>query len=170
MLNCCYNEFKYILDHPTVPTVLCVVCQTTSAVVLWRSEFNGGSKQEFYVQYWRISQSSPSMSSPTIHDPGVTADLQYTVKNLVPDTIYIFHIIARNVLGDSFTKSMNCTTDRSRYSIVGLCSLTCSVLSISFCFTLISYTPKAQTSTSIKTHNSFPVFYAFINSASCIYM
>jgi hypothetical protein len=158
LLNCCYNEFKYILDHPTVPTVFYVVCQTISAVVLWGSEFNGGSKQEFYVQYWRISQSSPSMLSPTIHDPCVTADLQYTVKNLVPDTIYIFHIFARNILGDSFTKSMNCTTDRSRYSIVDLYSLTRSVLSISFCFTLISYTLKAQTSTSIKTHKSFPVF------------
>jgi hypothetical protein len=87
-------------DILTVPTVFYVVCQTTSAVVLWRSEFSSGSKQEFYVQYWRISQSSPLMLSPTIHDPGVTADLQYTVKNLVPDTIYICHIIARNVWGD----------------------------------------------------------------------
>jgi hypothetical protein len=158
LFNCCYNELKYILDHPTVPTVFYVVCKTTSANVLCRSEFSAGSQQEFYVQYWRISQSSPSMLSPTIPDPGVTADLQYTVKNLVPDTIYIFHIISRNVLGDSFTKSMNCTTVRSRYIIVGLCLLTCSVLSISFCFTLISYTQKAQTSTSIKSHNSLPVF------------
>ena len=131
MFNCCSNEFKYILDHPTVPTVFYVVCKTTSADVLWRSEFNGGSKQEFYVQYWRISQSSPSMLSPTIPDPGVTADLRYTVNNLLPETLYIFHIIARNVLGDSFTKSVNCTTDRSRY-------IMCSVLSISFCFTLMS--------------------------------
>jgi hypothetical protein len=158
LLNCCYNEFKNILDHPTIPTVFYAVCQTTSAVVLCRSEFNAGSQQEFYVQYWRISQSSPSMLSPTIPDPGITADLQYTVKNLVPDTIYIFHIISRNFLGDSFTKAINCTTDRSRYSIVGMYLLTCSVLSISFCFTLISYTQKAQTSTSNKTHNSFPVF------------
>jgi len=153
-----FQWFKYILDHPTVPTVFYVVCKTTSADVLWRSEFNGGSKQEFYVQYRRISQSSPSMLSPSIPDSGSTSVLQYTVNNLVPDTIYIFHIIARNDLEDSFTKSVNCTTDRSRYIIVGLCLLTCSVLSISFCFTLISYTQKAQTSTSIKTHNSFPVF------------
>ena len=114
MCNYSHNEFKYILDHPIVPSVFYVVCQTTSAVVLWRSEFNGGSKQEFYVQYWRISLSSQAIVSPSILDPGLTSDLQYTVNNLVPETLYIFHIIARNVLGDSFTKSMNCTTDQSR--------------------------------------------------------
>ena len=138
MLNHCSNEFKYILDHPTVPTVFYVVCKTTSANVLWRSEFNGGSIQEFYVQYWRISQSSQPLVSPSIPDRGLTSDLQYTVKNLVPETLYIFHIIARNVYGDSFTKSVNCTTDRSRYIIMGLCLLTCSVLSISLCFELFS--------------------------------
>jgi hypothetical protein len=131
MCNYSHSEFKYILDHPIVPSVFYVVCQTTSAVVLWRSEFNGGSKQEFYVQYWRISISSQAIVSPSILDPGLTSDLQYTVNNLVPETLYIFHIIARNVLGDSFTKSVNCTTDQSRYII-------CSVLSISFCFTLMS--------------------------------
>jgi hypothetical protein len=41
------------------------------------------------VQYWRISQSSPSTLSPSIRDPGETADLQYTVNNLVPETLYI---------------------------------------------------------------------------------
>jgi hypothetical protein len=138
LLNHCSNEFRYSLDHPTVPTVFYVVCKTTSADVLWRSELNGGSKQEFYVQYWRISQSSQSMVSPSIPDRVLTSDLQYTVNNLVPETLYIFHIIARNVLGDSFTTSVNCTTDQSRYIIVGLCLLTCSVLSISFCFALIS--------------------------------
>ena len=138
MCNYSHSEFKYILDHPIVPSVFYVVCQTTSAVVLWRSEFNGGSKQEFYVQYWRISISSQAIVSPSILDPGLTSDLQYTVNNLVPETLYIFHIIARNVLGDSFTKSVNCTTDQSRYIIVGLCLLTCSVLSISLCFELFS--------------------------------
>ena len=147
LFNYCSNEFKYILDHPTVQTVYYVVCKTTSTDVMWRSEFIGGSKQELYVQYWRISQSSPSMLSPTIPNPGVTTDIQYTVKTLVPDTLYIFHIIARNVVWYLFTQSMNCTTDRSRYITVGLCLLTCSVLSISFCFTLISYTQKAQRST-----------------------
>ena len=84
----------YISDKPTTPTIFYVLCKTTSAVVLWKSEFNGGSKQEFYVQYWRISQSSPSMLSPSIPDSGSTSVLQYTVNNLVPDTIYMFQIIA----------------------------------------------------------------------------
>ena len=113
-----FNDCKYILDKPTAPTVFYVVCKTTSAVVLWRSEFNGGSKQEFYVQYWRISQSSSSMLSPDIPDPGVTADIQYTVNNLVPETIYMFQIIARNELGDSLSKSVKCTTDQSMYILV----------------------------------------------------
>jgi hypothetical protein len=34
------------------------------------------------------------MLSPYIPDPGVTADIQYTVNNLVPETIYMFQIIA----------------------------------------------------------------------------
>jgi hypothetical protein len=50
------------------------VCRTTSAVALWRSEFNGGSEQEFYVQYWRISQPLPSMLSPSIPDDRLTTD------------------------------------------------------------------------------------------------
>ena len=110
-----FNNFKYILDKPTAPTVFYVVCKTTSAVVLWKSKFNGGSQQEFHVQYWRISQSSTSILSPNIPDTGVTADLQYTVNNLVPETIYIFQIIARNYLGDSLSKQVKCTTDQSMY-------------------------------------------------------
>jgi hypothetical protein len=66
------------------------VCRTTSAVALWRSEFNGGSKQEFYVQYWRISQPLPSMLSPSIPDDRLTSDLQYTVENLEPEKHYIY--------------------------------------------------------------------------------
>ena len=112
------NDFTYILDKPTAPTVFYVVCKTASAVVLWRSELNGGSKQEFYVQYWRVSLSSKSMLSPSIFDPGLTSDLQYTVDNLVPGTIYLFQIIARNDLGDSLSKSMTCTTDQSMYALV----------------------------------------------------
>jgi hypothetical protein len=112
------NESKFIISQPTVPIVVNVVCKTTSAVVLWRSEFNGGSKQEFYVQYRRISQSSSSMLSLSIPDPGLTSDLQYTVNNLVPETLYIFQIITRNDYGDAFTKSVNCTTDQSMYDVV----------------------------------------------------
>ena len=113
--NYYFYDYKCILDKPTAPTGLYAVCKTTSAVVLWRSEFNGGSKQEFYVQYWRISQSSPSMLSPSIPDPGVAADLQYTVDNLVPEIMYMFQVIARNDLGDSLSTSMKCTTDQSMY-------------------------------------------------------
>ena len=94
------------------------MCRTTSAVVLWRTEINGGSKQEFYVQYWRISQSSSSMLSPSIPDPGMTSDLQYTVNNLVPETLYIFLIITKNDYGGAFTKSVNCTTEQSMHDIV----------------------------------------------------
>ena len=112
------NESKFILDHPTALVVVNVVCQTTSAVVLWRSEINGGSKQEFYVQYWRISQSSSSMLSPSIPDPGMTSDPQYTVNNLVPETIYIFPVIARNNVGDSLSESMTCTTDKRMYVLI----------------------------------------------------
>ena len=81
--------YKHILDKPTTPTIIYVLCKTTSAVVLWKSEFNGGSKQEFYVQYWSISQSS-SMLSPSIPDSGSASVLQYTVDNLVPETIIYF--------------------------------------------------------------------------------
>ena len=109
---------KFIVDQPTVPVVVNVVCKITSAVVLWKPEFNGGSNQEFYVQHWIISQSSHPMLSPSIPDPGVTADLQYTVNSLVPETLYIFQIITRNYYGEAFTKSVNCTTNHSMYDVV----------------------------------------------------
>ena len=59
-----------------------------------------------------------STLSPSIPDPGETADLQYTVNNLVPETLYIFHIIARNEFGDSLSKSVKCATDESMYEVV----------------------------------------------------
>jgi hypothetical protein len=68
--------------------------------------------------YWRIPQSSPSTLSPSIPDPGETAELQYTVNNLVPETLYIFHIIARNEFGDSLSKSVKCATAESMYEVV----------------------------------------------------
>ena len=111
-------NLKFIVDQPIVPVVVNVVCKITSAVVLWKPEFNGGSNQEFYVQHWRISQSSHPMLSPSIPDPGVPADLQYTVNNLVPETLYTFQIIIRHNYGNAFTKSVNCTTDHSMYDVV----------------------------------------------------
>ena len=80
--------YKYILDKPTTPTIIYVLCKTTSAVVLWKSEFSGGSKQEFYVQYWSISQSS-SMLSPSIPDSGSTSVLQYSQQLGTRDHLYI---------------------------------------------------------------------------------
>ena len=68
-------DSTYISDKPTNPTIFYVLCITTSAVVLWKSEFNGGSKQDFYVQHSRISQSSPSMLSSSIPDSGSTSVL-----------------------------------------------------------------------------------------------
>ena len=41
-----------------------------------------------------------------------------TVNNLVPETLYIFHIIARNEFGDSLSKLVKCTTDESMYEVV----------------------------------------------------
>ena len=113
-------NLKFIVDQPTLPVVVNVVCKITSVVVLWKPELNGGSNQEFYVQHWIISQSSHSMSSPSIPDPGVTADLQYTVNNLVPETLYIFQIITRNDYGEAFAKSVNCTTDHSMYDVLNI--------------------------------------------------
>ena len=72
----------FILDQPTAPVVVNVVCITASVVVLWRLESNGESQQEFYVQYSRISQSSPSMLSPSIPDSGLTSDLQVHSRHL----------------------------------------------------------------------------------------
>ena len=37
----------FILDQPTAPVVVNVVCITASVVVLWRLESNGESQQEF---------------------------------------------------------------------------------------------------------------------------
>jgi hypothetical protein len=105
----------YFIEQPTSPTVVCVVCQTTSATVLWKPEMNGSSTQTFFVKFWSPSQSSQATLTPAISDPGSDADVQHTINNLVPETSYIFQIIARNLFGDSLSKSVNCTTNESRY-------------------------------------------------------
>jgi hypothetical protein len=76
---------------------------------------NGGSTLTFFVKIWSPSQSSQATLTPAISDPGSDADVQYIINNLVPEAIYIFQIIARNVYGDSLSKSVNCTTNESRY-------------------------------------------------------
>ena len=97
------------------PTVDFVVCQSTSATVLWKPEMNGGSTQTFLVKFWSLSQSSHAKLTPAISDPGSDSDVQYQINNLVSETIYIFQIIARNVYGDSLSKSVNCTTNERWY-------------------------------------------------------
>jgi hypothetical protein len=67
--------------------------------------------------FTEISQSS-SMLSPSIPDSGSASVLQYTVNNLVPETIYIFPVIARNNVGDSLSESMTCTTDKRMYVLI----------------------------------------------------
>ena len=76
---------------------------------------NGGSTQTFFVKFWNLSQSSHATLTPAISDPGSDSDVQYEINNLVPATIYIFQIIARNVYGDSLSESVNCTTNESMY-------------------------------------------------------
>ena len=93
-------------------------CQATSATVLWKPEMNGGSTQTFFVKFWSLSQSSHAKLTPAISDPGSDSDVQYLINNLVPETIYTFQIIARNVNGDSLSKSVNCTTNESRYILL----------------------------------------------------
>jgi hypothetical protein len=106
------SQYMYFIEQPTV---VFVVCQTTSATVLWKSEMNGASTQTFFVKFWSPSQSSQATLTPAISDPGSDADVQHTINNLVPETIYIFQIIARNLFGDSLSKSVNCTTNERRY-------------------------------------------------------
>ena len=96
-------------------------CQATSATVLWKPEMNGGSTQTFFVKFWSLSQSSHAKLTPAISDPGSDSDVQYLINNLVPETIYTFQIIARNVYGDSLSKSVSCTTNESRYTCIFLC-------------------------------------------------
>ena len=70
------------------------------------------------VQHLSYSTQSSSMLSPSIADSGSASVLQYTVNTLVPETIYIFQVIARNNVGDSSSKSMTCTTDICMYVLI----------------------------------------------------
>ncbi|XP_021352851.1 hemicentin-2-like [Mizuhopecten yessoensis] len=99
---------------PNPPYEGSAVCpNTNSAILSWRSAFNGGDDQTFAVgrrqsekDHFVIDQTPPK-----ILDPGQHQIINITVFGLTPGTQHFFTVYAVNNFGNStFKKDVNCTT------------------------------------------------------------
>ena len=71
-----------------------------SASLSWISAENGGYEQTFAVTY-KEEIASVWQTIRGIFDPGVDRMIVYTVWDLKPETVYLFHVTAENIRGSS---------------------------------------------------------------------
>ena len=72
-----------------------------SVNLTWISGFNGGSKQNFTVQYRKVGDGTYISDGEIVHDPGYQRLAHKFISNLTEKTQYEFIVTAQNELGHS---------------------------------------------------------------------
>ena len=72
-----------------------------SVNLTWISGFNGGSKQNFTVQYRKLGDGAFISDGDIVHDPGYQMLAHKFISTLTEKTRYVFRVIAHNELGSS---------------------------------------------------------------------
>lgn len=113
------NAFNHVFNVvsetvPDIPYNVTVVCEDSpsSAVIRWRSEFNGGQDQTFNIWFRVYSKGAHTYEKypGTILDPGTGDFESLTLINLLPATPYVFYVSASNINGYSLSKQVYCNT------------------------------------------------------------
>lgn len=79
-----------------------------SIIVKWRPGFNGGLQQTFMIQYKK--DNGDWIYTPEIID-SQQEEINYTLTQLVPGSIYTAQMFAKNVMGtSSFSNQITFTT------------------------------------------------------------
>ena len=112
-----FHKFWHITDVPQSPYPMMIGSITAISVSLsWISAENGGFDQTFTVSY-KEENDSVWQTIPGIDDPGIGMMIVYTVQNLKPETVYAFHVTARNILGSSPEQLVNFNKTLGNYFI-----------------------------------------------------
>lgn len=105
-----------VIGKPDRPSVLNLLCGSTTAKIVWKVSFDGGERQKFQVHYWADDDNGAQMNkSKYLDDPGEGISLEYETKGLREKTVYFFQIIASNSLGSS-TTTIQCNTTYGTYN------------------------------------------------------
>lgn len=97
-------DHNTLTGKPNSPGNIEIFCEKTSAMVQWKSSFNGGDPQSFTVFALNGQQSEH------ISDKGENDIHSTYLHNLRPSPTYVFCVSAQNSHGLSSSERISCTT------------------------------------------------------------
>nr|XP_022303134.1 titin-like isoform X2 [Crassostrea virginica] len=123
---------------PKAPTAIEVMCYVTTARIKWKSSYDGGTLQSFFVV--ALGDTYQSSRSDVIEDDGENKVHHATVPFLYPSSLYTFYVYAKNKYGVTLSEAQNCTTLKESSSgtgkivgsIVGALVMLAFVISVSY--------------------------------------
>ncbi|XP_078331732.1 cell adhesion molecule Dscam2-like isoform X2 [Crassostrea virginica] len=95
-------------EKPSPPTIIEAECEGTGAKIKWKSSFDGGADQFFFVV--ALSDTYKASRSDIINDKGENQTHQTVVPFLRPSVLYTFYVFAKNSIGATLSEEVNCTT------------------------------------------------------------
>ena len=95
------------------------MCYVTRARIKWKSSYDGGTLQSFFVV--ALGDTYQSSRSDVIEDDGENKIHHATVPFLHPSSLYTFYVYAKNKYGVTLSEAQNCTTLKGR--ICTLCAI-----------------------------------------------
>mgnify|MGYP000113759434 CR=1 FL=1 len=112
MFDCLYTFLFIPIDVPRQPTEFQEITESiteTTARLSWKPGFNGGLPQTFIIQYRTDGDVWTNITA--IPDNQAAMEMDYTLTQLSPGTMYTAQIIAYNDIGESGkTSVVNFTT------------------------------------------------------------
>ncbi|XP_078310218.1 contactin-5-like isoform X2 [Crassostrea virginica] len=96
---------------PASPIIIEAICAETSARMKWKSSFNGGAVQFFYVV--ALGEPGQTSISNIVTDKGENQTHQAVVPFLRPSVLYTFYVFAKNRHGVTSSDPLNCTTSNA---------------------------------------------------------
>lgn len=91
--------FYHIAGTPEPPLNVTVVPVANGARVEWTTNFNGGFKQSFFVEY--REQGDKKWEKVKTLPTTLNNRMFWTIGNLHEDRSYSFRMFSRNIIGDS---------------------------------------------------------------------
>lgn len=102
------------LAKPYSPGEIRVTCDISSALVRWKSSFNGGDPQSFTVTSFNSQQGT--RYADRLLDRGEDKIHELCITNLLSSMSYMFYVTAQNSHGHSSSEIVSCTTLKGIYT------------------------------------------------------
>lgn len=88
-----------LVDHPETPSNVSIIAKANNLFVSWCPGFNGGVKQNFFIEYKTESLSNWTFVGPVTGN--MKNKINFTLHFVTPDTFYLVRVFSRNIYGDS---------------------------------------------------------------------